>query len=205
MRLGFDLDGVLADGIREIWEGAKRRGYVPEDHTFECVQKNIDEQYGIPCDVVKEILCCDLYESCPPITEAIEDVKRWRDEGHYIVFITARSEEFTPGVIDATEGWMEQYDLLEGTAGVIYAPMKKKHLIAAELYLDVFVDDSDDAIRPMIGIVDQPFLIRTSYNIEANDLRRWEWSDVAQEIDGLIARQVDSMDRSEVVRADQGI
>lgn len=190
MRIGFDLDGVIVDGINEIWREVLRRGHAPADHTVGEMRGSIEETYGIAEDEFKDILSCDLYRRCKPIDEVMEDVRRWRDEGHYIVYITARSERFTPGIEAETEKWLERHGLLDGTAGVEYIRTQKKWSRAQEHELDAFIDDDARAIIGMQGIVEHPFLMMAPYNVEVTYLRRMTWPEIRQQLDRLAEQKV---------------
>ena len=184
--LGFDLDGVLVDLMSAILSSCSSRGWIsPHIRSSDMHRWEISGILGITEEQLKEILTADLYRSVGSHPEITEDIHRWIWAGVPVIYVTARSEEWTPGVEEATHEWLNRRGLLRGTLGVQYSRTSKKYVIIDRFGVDIYVDD-----HPMATALTnhqtqtRAMLLARPWNINA--LPRFGWDDIRNTIDGVV-------------------
>jgi len=187
MRMGFDLDGVVADSLPQMVAEGQRIGCIPRGVVLGEIRGKLEDRFGISDDDMKRMLTREVYLRSAPVPEIVSDVRRWMDEGHDVHFVTARTEDFTPGVQATTVEWLDEHGLWIDCAGLHHVRSSKKWLFLKRAAIPIFVDDMTHVIRPMVGVVPHPFLLASEENVdaEAEGIRRWSWGEIRVEIDRL--------------------
>lgn len=182
--IGLDIDGVLADLVTGILDSCVKKGMISSDVKFEDITEwEMCDLLGITSDQLKASLCGDTYRTVGEHFEVVEDVKRWIEMGVPVIYVTARSEDWAPGIKDMTMQWLDEKGLLQGTLGVKYSSAMKKHKVVKKLGINIFVDDHPQTIGLMKGQV-RSYLLARPWNQKASP--RYEWSDIRRMIDGEI-------------------
>jgi len=187
MRMGFDLDGVVIDSLPEMVKEGQRLGCIPKTADARIVSGRLEEEFSISVDDMKRILTSEVYMRSRPVDEIVSTIQRWMEEGHQVHFVTARGDEWTPGVEKVTVDWLHKHGLYDPCAGVHHVRSSKKWAFLKAAGIHVFVDDMPHVIRPMIGIIHHPFLLAVDQNTwaEGEGMRRWSWDEIRTEIDRL--------------------
>lgn len=187
MKMGFDLDGVVIDSLPEMVKEGQRLGCIPQTADARIVSGRLEEEFCISVDDMKRILTPEVYMRSQPMAEIVETIQRWMEDGHQIHFVTARGDEWTPGVEKVTVDWLYRYGLYELCAGIHHVRSSKKWAFLKEAGIHVFVDDMPHVIRPMVGVIRHPFLLAVDQNrwAEGEGVRRWSWDEIRTEIDRL--------------------
>lgn len=189
MRMGFDLDGVVIDSLPEMVKEGQRLGCIPRTADARIVSGRLEEEYCISVDDMKRILTPEVYMRSRPVDEIVSTIQRWMDEGHQVHFVTARGDEWTPGVERVTAEWLCRHGLYEPCAGVHHVRSSMKWSFLKRMGIGIFVDDMPHVIKPMMGVIDHPYLLAVEQNRWAEDegMRRWSWDEIRTEIDRLSA------------------
>lgn len=182
--MGFDIDGVLCSIIPECVAKGKQWGVIPEHIEVTDIYTDIRKQFNWPEGLGEQIFNADFYMSLPPHMDVIKSIKKWQEDGHYIVFITARRPE--KGVGAACVDWLDRQNVLEKSSGCLHTDSGLKYQLAEELELQVFVDDYPKVIRNMIGKVPYPFLLEGPINKDCDDLQVYKWSEIEAIIEHLM-------------------
>ncbi len=183
--LGLDLDGVLFDLMSAIFSGCRERDWISADMTQDQLQEwEVCHQFNITEDMLRQILSADLYRALDVYPEEAEDVRRWIRNGVPTIFITARSEDWTPGITRATLDALDRNGLLEGTLGVQFINTSRKHTVADRYRVGVYVDDHPLAIDSMKGRVSHPILLARPWN--KKETFRHGWDHVRDTVESVI-------------------
>ena len=185
MRMGFDLDDVVFISLPGIIDEGIRLGLIPDWVKPHHINGRVEDQWNISMEDMRRLLSVDFFERLSPNAEVVSDIRRWIDEGEDVFFITSRSEDFTPGIVASTAGCVDQCGLLRGARGIYHESSGKKWSLAKGLDIVSFVDDMPHVIRPMIDVIPHAYLLANEHNRETEDLQRWEWADVRNEIERL--------------------
>lgn len=186
MVFGFDIDGVIADTEPQLLLGCIREGLVPRGTQPVDLYTRIEKQFDIGAKDIQNVLSLDLYKHIPPFWEVVSDIRRWIDAGQKIVYCTARTNGWTPGVEDLTEETLDIWGILEGSLGVRFLKSKDKHTLIQEFPLISFTDDYDVVLDSMEGIVPHLFMMEAFSNRSCINRERMPWVDIARKIDDII-------------------
>ena len=165
-KFGFDIDGVLTnegDNDNNIWH----KTFI--DHFGDKVKKVSDsydfrEAYNLPDSDIIDFLNENkekIFSSVPPYQEAIEFLNRLKEQGHKIILITARHEEFR----DVTEKWLSRNNF---SYDKLYHDENKAPLALNE-NLEIFVDDHRDNVRDIKSVGIPALLFTRSHNLNASE------------------------------------
>lgn len=157
LRIGYDLDDVLADLDQVLrQEVSKMVGkYIPKDsrssYYFEDIPQLLDK-LGIDKDKLGPLVVQsfskvfgDRKNDIAPISGAIRTIKTLQKDGHKIIIITARNRKRGG---DVTYEWLNRMGLngipvyFAGSGPIRTAPKNSKAKVARLLKLDYFIDDS---------------------------------------------------------------
>ena len=185
MRMGFDLDDVVFYTLRGLLDEGIRLGFIPDWVKPEHIEGRVEDQWNISDENMQRLLSVEFFEGLGQNDEVVNDINRWMEEGEHIFFITSRSDDFSPGIVECTAGSLDQCGLLRGAKGVYHQRSSKKWELARDLGLVSFVDDMPHVIRPMVGVLQQPMLLENEHNSNVTDIRRWSWAEVRDEIERL--------------------
>lgn len=181
MKIGFDVDGVLAnfgdaysEVAREVYGKDKiPRGYVPSDWDWSDVltKKEIGEVWKVTHE--KE----NFWVKLDPFVNNVLPLQRFLNERLADVwYITARAETKGHSVAEQTQLWLEDYSLLFESRGVItVAKPKNKRAMLEAMGLDAFIDDHGPTVEGLqdldgcyVALLDRP------WNQDAKVLHRVE-------------------------------
>lgn len=179
MRLGIDIDGVLADFNRSYVELFAKRG-----HTVTLPPQTwyYPEAQGIPADVIKDVWdeianSKNFWTTLSPLASPAERARLFRvNLSHDIYFITTRAGV---NVKKQTEQWLRVHlDIPSPT--VLICP-GDKGAVAESLSLDAAIDDRDKNLMSydVVGTVDV-YGIRQPWN--DTQIRKFNyWVDTVHE------------------------
>jgi uncharacterized HAD superfamily protein len=180
MKLGFDFDNVIADGIRLKIEAAKRlygKAIAPEDiQGRKVINAGIltPEQYR---SVQRAVYYNnDVHRHIPPVDGALLYLPKLQAEGHTIIVVTGRDNE----ALTYAREWLADHGLHIYTIGTGAKPKTE-----ACRGLDLFVDDDINFLLPMRGAVKRPVLFTRPYNehpIPEGIERVRSWKEIYDEV-----------------------
>ena len=165
-KFGFDIDGVLTDeGDNEnnIWYKAFINHFGDK---IKKVSNSYDfrEAYNLPDSDIMDFLNENkekIFSSVPPYKEAIEFLNNLKKQGHKVILITARHEEFR----DVTERWLNKNNF---SYDKLYHDEDKAPLAQSE-NLEIFVDDHRDNVREIKSVGIPALLFTRSHNLNATE------------------------------------
>lgn len=156
---GFDLDDVLFPCAVPLIETCKEAGWIPEDFTIDQMEySRLYEHFGWEECREGVFLTEEFFASQKPIPEVLVPILNWKEMGARICFITARREP----AYEATEEVMVKLGFPTGS--VFFESTQKKHIIAKDLGLLLFVDDRPDASLNMAQVIPYSFNMPYRYN-----------------------------------------
>lgn len=178
MRIGIDIDGVVADSY-PAWLEELNRHYgknitVLEDYEMHLVfDVPFDDMNNYFVDNVEHLL------SIPkPVRGAREGIESLIQEGHDIIYITARRTEEE----EITLRWLEQYGIPHET--VLFSGFKSKVDLVREWGIQAFVEDHVLNAEGIAHIGVPVFLMTTSYNrdkaLPENVTRCADWEGIKE-------------------------
>jgi len=172
MRIGIDLDGVLANFNRRFldilnMQTGRNEVLRGDPQSFAWAQEQFgftDEQVDHAWEYINETKGL-FWNTLAPFHGTVDALRRlrrlaWRKEVD-VYFITFRSGQ---GVKEATEEWLDAMGFRNPT--VILAAWGTKGVIAAALQLNVLVDDLPDVLHSVwnIGAPTRTYLVKRDYN-----------------------------------------
>ena len=118
-----------------------------------------------------------------PKMNAIENIKKLKEEGNQIYLITARfpSEKFN--IEELTKGWLKKYDI---PYDKLILDSENKVITAKEHCIDIFVDDNIKNCTEMAKVGIKTYIMDTIVNkdfIDENIERVYSWSELYQKIE----------------------
>lgn len=118
-----------------------------------------------------------------PKMNAIENIKKLKEEGNQIYLITARfpSEKFN--IEELTKGWLKKYDI---PYDKLILDSENKVITAKEHCIDIFVDDNIKNCTEMAKVGIKTYIMDTIVNkdfIDENIERVYSWSQLYQKIE----------------------
>lgn len=158
MRIGIDIDGVVADSY-PVWLQELNRHYgknitVLEDYEMHLV-------FDVPYDDMNNFFVenVEYLLSMPkPVRGAKESIDTLIREGHDIIYVTARRPEEE----EVTLRWLEKYNIHHET--VLFSGFKSKVDLVREWGIQAFVEDHTLNAEGIACIGVPVFLLTTSYN-----------------------------------------
>ena len=118
-----------------------------------------------------------------PKRNAVENIKKLKEEGNQIYLITARfpSEKFN--IEELTKGWLKKYDI---PYDKLILNSENKVITAKEHCIDIFVDDNIKNCTEMAKVGIKTYIMDTIVNkdfIDENIERVYSWSQLYQKIE----------------------
>ena len=190
MRIGVDIDGVLND-IAEwhfaygskfctdhgINRGGNPKGYYMEDQFYLTAEENREfwRQYIF-----------DLLIAIPPRAFATEVIHRLRKEGHKIIILSARDNQYLTNQYENcidfyVKFWLNKYNI-EYDELILGSTNKREKCLMGKF--DLMIEDKKSNIE-MIKKIIPVFVFDTPYNQDCegtNVIRVYSWYQIYQEI-----------------------
>lgn len=162
MKLGVDIDGVLADIIDEVLRRANRefnlslgRADVSHFHLSEIL-----EQHGVKTNWLYKTFKDEwFWASALPISPNIDTLRKWYKEGHWIHLITSRS----PEVSMPTVAWLRRNNVPFHHLEFSSALRKHEHMQKANL--EVLFDDLFYEVNKVASFGFVGYVVRAPYNV----------------------------------------
>ena len=172
LRIGIDIDGVLADTHTILMDLASK--HIPiddQDRAKYGVEDTKHGSKGLRNRVFKEIYEQGLIANVPVIAGAIEKVNELYDAGNEIYIVTARRKNWE----DQTKEWLSKngvkyHKLIMGAGG--------KGDVAKEENIDIFIDDSPDNIENLSGNGVKAYIFDQPWNKDSTAPRITDWKNV---------------------------
>lgn len=182
MKIGIDIDGVIADFVTSF------RAIIKEKFDLEFGYEDIREHdlykvLGIGEQEAVELIISTFDYNLNTQPDAIESIRKLSKD-HEIVLITARPKE----VEDITKKWLKEKGIEYNK--LIIVTEGNKHLTEKEGF-DVIIDDHlKEIIRwtqkvPLVLVYNHPW--NKSLNIKNNFERVYSWEDILEKLDKHVA------------------
>jgi uncharacterized HAD superfamily protein len=143
MNIGIDLDDVVYNTSAEV-EKEIEKANNPRLFEFR-VQLMRGALSEMPSDVAQFLkdTIISYTSNAKPIKNALDTLKKLRDDGHVITIITARSDAIRDGVVSTTLDSLKKYGIDKGKLydKIIFEGANKGDVCEKEK-IDLFVDDS---------------------------------------------------------------
>ncbi len=161
MRIGIDLDDVLADSLPHFLRAFNQRFGFKID-LADAAWRMFRRYPQIPRQEINgffsELIEGGFFASRPLLPGAREAVERLSDDGHHLVIVTGRA----PQDEAITRNWLNQVGLTRHFSGLLHqgieAVGRYKSEAASELQLDLFIED-ELAVAIAIAEADVPVLL----------------------------------------------
>lgn len=149
----IDIDGVVAD-LHRAWLDLYNAEYHDSLTHTDIVKWEMHEIVKPECGMkIYDFLHHpDIYRKTPPISGAVDGVRKLKNAGHIIVFVTA-------GLSSEKERWMEFLGF-GSKKDIISADATKKHMIEG----DVMIEDYQPTLSAWYRIGRQGILINRPWN-----------------------------------------
>lgn len=183
LRIGFDIDGVIAGNSIALWMDGIRKIY-PEFKVIVPNQYSIENITGVNKDTLIDIFNDTIlngniqpYEECSRILQDL-----WI-KGDKIFIITARNSKLRK----VTKKWLYEHNIIYDT--LMFANMIDKESYADELNLDIVIDDN---IQEYVNysrqgvtkiLYSQPW--NKNYNLDNQFVIVNNWGELYQEIENV--------------------
>jgi len=179
MRIGIDIDDTIANTNELIIKYALKydllykdgRGFKDKNcYKFhELFYWDEDEKEKFFARYMQEIL------SRVPVKENVREIiKKLRQEGHEIIFITTR--DYLDNCYDITVNWLNKNEI---EFDMVIAGDKRKSDYAESLKFDLFIDDNIKNCTKVSGKNIDVLLFDTIYNRDCNDFKRvYNWLEI---------------------------
>ena len=143
MNIGIDLDDVVYDTSAEV-EKEIEKANNPRllDFKVQLMRGALSEMPSDVAQFLKDTII-SYTSNAKPIKNALDTLKKLRDDGHVITIITARSDAIRDGVVDTTLESLKKYGIDKGILydKIIFEGANKGDVCEKEK-IDLFVDDS---------------------------------------------------------------
>ncbi len=178
MRIGVDIDGVVADSY-PAWLQELNRHYGKQITVLEDYEMHL--VFDVPFDDMNNFFVenVEYLLSMPkPIQGAKESIEKLIQEGHDIVYITARRPEEE----EITRDWLKKHGIPHET--VLFSGFNSKVELVRQWQMQAFVEDHSVNARGIAQIGVPVFLLTTSYNkgevLPENVARCADWPCILQ-------------------------
>lgn len=144
MKIGIDLDDVLADSLPHFTQAFNER-FGLDIQLADAAWRIADRFPHIPRqeadDFFTELIADGFFSSRPLVPHAKEAVEALTEDGHRLYIITGRSPQEEP----ITRRWLTHVEVLSRFEAVMHRTREPvghhKSSVASELRLDLFVED----------------------------------------------------------------
>ena len=190
MNIGIDLDDTIAETADSFLKYAKKFNK-DRKINYKIKQKewDFDKAFGWNeqhiQDFIQEYLE-ELFIELEPKKDAVEIIKKLKEEGNQIIIITARSVDHVKNVKKKNERWLKKhninFDKLETDA-------KNKAIKCEENSIDIFIDDGVYHCESVYNELKIPVLLMDSiYNkgYKNKAIKRvYNWQEIDEEINRI--------------------
>ncbi|MCI8575371.1 MAG: hypothetical protein HFI09_02770 [Bacilli bacterium] len=176
MKIGIDIDDTITETKWEISKQIKKYRHKYKLKRYSDTHQLSDEDFKKFMVEFGE----KIYTGMKVKKRAAEVIRKWHEQGHYIILVTARSELDCPNIKEYTKAFLKENYLLHDA---LIFDSKNKGFDTSELGLDIFIDDRESVLDTFKG----PFLIRVledkkNYS-KYKKARNWkEISDIVQKL-----------------------
>lgn len=190
MRIGVDIDGVLNDvaewhfayGSKFCLEHGINRGFDPTKYYME-------EQFFLTAEENREFwrqYIFDLLIAIPPRPFASEVIHRLRQDGHEIIILTARDNQYLTHQYDGMSDfyvkmWLSKYNI-EYDDIILGSSNKREKCLMGKF--DLMIEDKASNVEKISKII-PVFVFDAPYNqgfTSKNVFRVYSWYQIYQEI-----------------------
>ncbi|MGH7410689.1 MAG: 5' nucleotidase, NT5C type [Candidatus Methylomirabilis sp.] len=161
MRIGIDLDDVLADSLPHYLRAFNQRfGFKIDlaDAAWRMFRRYPQIPHQEINDFFSELIEAGFFASRPLLPGAREAVERLTDDGHHLFIVTGRA----PKDEAITRNWLSQVGLTRHLSGLVHKGIEPvwryKSEAASELLLDLFIED-ELAVAIAIAEAEIPVLL----------------------------------------------
>lgn len=186
MRIGIDIDGVVADSyplwLQELNRHYDRNIIVLKDYDMHLV-------FDVPADDMNNFFVDNvehLLSAPKPVPGAKESIEALITEGHEIVYITARRPEEE----EITLRWLKKYGIPYET--VLFSGFKSKADLVRQWKMQTFIEDHAVNAEGIARLGVPVFLLTTSYNLDKvlpdNVTRCPDWACILKGLAALTAK-----------------
>lgn len=143
MNIGIDLDDVVYDTSAEV-EKEIEKANNPRllDYKVQLMRGAMNE---LPPDVAQFLkdTIISYTSNAKPIKDAVNTLKKLKDDGHIVTIITARTDSIADGVITTTVESLKKYGIDKGKLydKILFEGANKGDICEKE-NIELFVDDS---------------------------------------------------------------
>ena len=182
MYIGIDIDGVVSDSYT-AWLGELNRHYdknitVLEDYEMHLV-------FDVPWDDMNSFFVENverLFSIPNPVKGAREAIVKLLQDGHQIIYITAR----TPEEEKYTTAWMEKHGIPYDK--ILFTGLKSKVDLVRQHNVELFIEDYMKNAKAISGIGVPVLLLDATYNqqeLPQGVIRCKDWSEILEEIQAI--------------------
>lgn len=191
LKIGIDIDNVIADSYPHYIDAFNRRFGTAvkyeEIFHFYYLEKNVGVEENLVAEFIESIVHSEKFQlQIPPITNALEVIKKWLKNGHSVHFITSRPIDTKTETIK----WLKKHGfMLKGITLDLYNEKEHnfshisrinsyKRMVADEKRLDIFIEDSIDIAKSMdipVLLIDRPW---NRGNLPKNVKRVKNWEEI---------------------------
>lgn len=166
-RIGFDVDGVLADFNQKFVSLANERfhkAFTTADvtnwnYTGLYTPEEVDEVWA---EVIKPMK--NFWQTVAPLTPGTELLSDLEDDDHTIYFVTSRVPSAGVSIEAQTQLWLETYYNIAFPQVIVVDPASQKVPAYNLLRLDAFVDDKPSTVKAMLQAGQNVFIYDQPYN-----------------------------------------
>ncbi len=156
-KIGVDLDSTLIE-THAAAIAAKELGY--DIHNKDVTRWN---HLNFPEDLRNKIMeyfmdPCHMCDQARPIEKSQETIKRWSEEGHEIILITARSESLSESTIKMVNRLYPEIKDIH----VVGVDQSKKSVMLSKK-IDFWVDDAPHGVLDALSIGIPTFMVSNNY------------------------------------------
>lgn len=192
MRIGIDIDDTISDTYEVAFAYAQlytindlkrdatilnkasmHHSYLKDMHNW-----SQEEEKNFWLKYYPQIL-----KQVKPLTFVQETIKKLKEDGNEIVFITARWPGDNYDITEYTENWLKKYNIEHDK---LFQNVKDKAKIAQEQKIDLFIDDSFKNCQEVSQTGIKTFMIetRTNKGLDIDNVTRvYSWLDIYDKIE----------------------
>lgn len=137
MKIGVDIDGVIADSL-SIWVKELNRHFSQDKNREDMVFYQFEKIYNVSWEEMDRFFRTNqeiLLSNLAPVEQAAEILNRFK-EAHEVLLITARPEQYR----SITENWLRAHTIVYND--LIMTNFADKGCYCKTMKIDIFIEDS---------------------------------------------------------------